>query len=205
MTAGRGEYDRGGRPQSPRAKQNDLTTRLEHMMQYGVVEEVDHARGRARVRMSQPDGENGRVTNWIPWTNGHADSGSNQSNPLQVGAQVVVAAPSGDQAHGFIIPGIHSDANPPPSSDGNTYSQTFEDGTTITHNKDSSSYELSVPAGGQFVIRVGGTSLTITDGNVVIDNADVHVKGSSLRHNSKEVGDTHGHVSAPGGPPGPPV
>ncbi|MFC2254880.1 hypothetical protein ACETRX_35160 [Labrys portucalensis] len=31
------------------------------------------------------------------------------------------------------------------------------------------------------------------------------IEGSGLTHNGKNVGDTHGDVSAPPGPPGPPV
>lgn len=169
MTTGRGEIDRGGRPQSPRFRQNELGYRLEQAIQYGVVEEVDFTTARARVRIVAEDGEgNGRLSNWIPWTTGNADSGNGNWNPLQVGAQVAMLSPSGDAAQGFIVPGVYRDANPPPSNSEHEYRQSYEDGTQITHNKDTSSYEIAVPAGGQISLSVGGSSLVITDGEIIM-------------------------------------
>jgi phage baseplate assembly protein gpV len=40
--------------------------------------------------------------------------------------------------------------------------------------------------------------------NVVIEG-NVDISGANLNHNGKNVGSTHGHVTAPPGPPGPPV
>lgn len=168
MTTGRGEVDRSGRPQSPRMKQNELSYRLEQAIQYGVVEEVDFAKAKARVRIVAEDGVNGRLSNWIPWSTGNADSGNGNWNPLQVGAQVAMLAPSGDAAQAFIIPGVYRDANPPPSNNEHEYKQSYEDGTTITHNKDTSSYDMVVPAGGQINLACGGSSIVITDGEIIL-------------------------------------
>lgn len=169
MTTGRGEVDRNGTPQSPRLKQNELTARLDQVVQYGVVEEVDHSRGRARVRTTpQDDQGNGRLSNWIPWSTGNSDSGNGNWNPLQIGAQVAMLAPSGDAAQALILPGVYSDGNPPPSKSEHEYVQSYEDGTTIKHNKDTSAYEMVVPAGGQLTISCGSSSITITDGEIIL-------------------------------------
>lgn len=51
---------------------------------------------------------------------------------------------------------------------------------------------------GSIVATVGGATITVTGGRVDID-------GAELYNNGIYVGTSHGHVSAPPGPPGPPV
>jgi phage baseplate assembly protein V len=201
MTAGRGQYDRRGKPQSPTIRLNALQRRLEQSVQYGRVEEVDHAKARARVRISSPNAlTEGRVTDWIPWSTGLADSGSVNWNPLQVGAQVVVMAPSGDPRQASILPGVYQNAHPSFSDSGSLYGSQYSDGGKMTYDTESSQYDISVPGGGAIKLGCGASSIEITDGKITVTGAEVVVDGASLKHNDKEVGDTHTHGGIATGP-----
>ncbi len=73
---------------------------------------------------------------------------------------------------------------------------------------------LSNRFGDRIIIRAGGgievqaaTSITQKDGGVTMTtSADgVAIEGGRLTHNGINIGSDHGHVTAPPGPPGPPV
>jgi hypothetical protein len=49
-------------------------------------------------------------------------------------------------------------------------------------------------------ITVGSSYITVTDGAITVHADDVTVTGSSLKHNSKNVGDTHTHSGVQSGP-----
>jgi hypothetical protein len=49
-------------------------------------------------------------------------------------------------------------------------------------------------------ITVGSSHITVTDGAITIHADDVTVTGSNLKHNSKNVGDTHTHSGVQSGP-----
>ena len=75
--------------------------------------------------------------------------------------------------------------------------------------------------GDKFILKADGTavlqlaagfsieaqSVTISTGGVTvtISAAGVAIEGGQVTHDGKNIGSDHGHVSAPPGPPGPPV
>jgi phage baseplate assembly protein V len=213
MSTGRGNFDRHGRPQSPQADITELRNRMDQVVQYGTVEEVDHEKSLARIRFSPT-----RVSNWIPWATGNADSGKNNSNPLQEKAQVAVFAPSGDAARGFIMPGVYRESTSRFDSSGDVYGDKYEDGTMITFNKATKVYEIAIPSG-TANIKVGGVTITVVDNKVTITSADVEINGNVkingnfetggavFTNNGKDVGSNHAHSGIlPGpAPTGPPV
>lgn len=73
---------------------------------------------------------------------------------------------------------------------------------------------LSNKFGDRIIIRAGGgievqaaTSITQRVGGVTMTQsaAGVAIEGGRLTHNGINIGSDHGHVTAPPGPPGPPV
>lgn len=144
----------------------------------GTIAEVDNAKGLARVKIM--DGERGPyLSPWVPWKEVSA-GGTSSHIPPTTGQQVDIVSESGDLTDGVIDFSTHSNANPRPHD------------------------------GPEAVIVHGGARITLGDGTVEIV-ADVTIKGAlaiegpSVTHNGKNIGDTHGHVTAPPGPPGPPV
>lgn len=106
-----------------------------------------------------------------PWYP-HPESGGATGTwaPPSKGQVVGVINPGGDPRQGLLIRGGFSGINPPISE-------------SLAENK----------------FQFGGVTITIANGKVTID-ADVQVNGSSLRHNDKDVGDTHKHLGVmPGG------
>lgn len=99
-----------------------------------------------------------------PWYP-HPESGgaTNTWAPLSKGQIVGVLNPSGDPRQGLLIRGGFSGVNPPISED-------------LSENK----------------FQFGGVTITVASGKITIEG-DLHVIGLSLRHNDKEVGDTHLH------------
>lgn len=203
MTTGRGNFDRHGRPQPVQGDLTELRNRLEQTVQFGTVEEVDHEKTLARVRFSE-----GRVSNWITWTSGNADSGNGNSQPLQVGAQVAVLAPSGNAEQGFIIPGVYRESHERYDKSGDVYGNKYEDGTIIQFNKKEKRYDINIPSGTAHV-SVGGASITITDGAIVMNVGGTvfsftaggfEQTGGMQTHDGLNVGSTHVHGGIlPGG------
>lgn len=106
-----------------------------------------------------------------PWYP-HPESGGATGTwaPLSKGQIVGVINPGGDPRQGVLIRGGFSDANPPISQ-------------SLDENK----------------VSFGGVTITLAGGKMTIDG-DVQINGSSLRHNARNVGDSHVHGGiVPGG------
>lgn len=99
-----------------------------------------------------------------PWYP-HPESGGATGTwaPLSKGQIVGVMNPGGDPRQGILIRGGFSGVNPPISE-------------SLSENK----------------FTFAGVTFTVAGGKVTID-ADVQINGSSLRHNEKNVGDSHVH------------
>ncbi len=110
---------------------------------------------------------NGQETDWLPWFTlraGPPDGGKFWWPPA-VGEQVVLMAPGGDLAQAFVLPGVFSDAMPSPSSDGEAMHLEWNQRDYMVHTK-----------GGGLHIRIGETSITMTDKAI-----DMHAAGGTLR------------------------
>ena len=89
----------------------ELERRAANRKRTGVVDEIDTARGLARVRLE--DGEQAFRTGWLPWKE-IAAGGISTHIPPTVGQQVDVTSESGDLTDGVIDFSTHSNANPRP-------------------------------------------------------------------------------------------
>ena len=92
------------------------------------------------------------------------------SVPLKKGQIVGVLNPVGDMRKGIIVRGGYSDAHASPNGD-------------MAAN----------------VFKDAGVTVTIAGGKIIVEG-DVEFKGTSVKHNGKEIGDTHKHTDVmPGG------
>ncbi len=104
---------------------NDLRRRISELERInrfqartGVVEEVDAAKGLARVRLQ--DGDTPFLTGWLPWE--EAAAGANKTHiPPSVGQQVRLSSESGDLTDASIQASLNSDANGRPSQAGDEF------------------------------------------------------------------------------------
>lgn len=123
--------------------QSETDRRLSGMLMFGTVEAVDHDNARVRVRAGE------WISDWLPW-NSLAAGEVRHWRPPSIGEQAIILSPSGRPEQAGVIPGFYTTQHAAPSND---------DKTVL--------WEL--PAGFTFIIRVGASTLTITNEGVTID------------------------------------
>lgn len=133
------------------AEMGDMQRRIANLFRVGKISAVDLGSGRVKVQFQ------GVTSAWLPWMTSRAGAVKDW-NPPSVGEQVCVCSPSGELEAGFVMPGaINYDANPAPSNAANVS-------------------RIDLPAGGSYIITVGGMTLTLAGGKLTL-NGDIEVTG----------------------------
>ena len=177
--------------------------RIANLVRQGHVVEVNAAEGLARVEF-----EDGWVSDALPWMTGAAGALRIWSVPAE-GEQVSVLAPSGEPAAGFILRGLFSTDFPPPSDDPTLTLLEWDDGARVQYDAGAQAMDVSLPIGGtirllvegggelaladdRISLKVGGTELRITDGQILLDG-EVALGGAGgkavARHGDSVVAD----------------
>lgn len=162
-----------------RVRIGELERRQRNQTRTGVIDQVDPAKGLARVRLS--DGDRPFLTGWLPWE--EAAAGANKTHtPPSVGQQVRVNSETGDLTDGTIQGSVNSADNARPSSSGDTHVLLSFGQAMIAVSDDGATMRFSV----------GATSLTLTDlaatmysnGSVsVMDAGGIYDIGPRIDHN----------------------
>lgn len=143
-----------------------LKTAFGNAIKAGPVAEVDKAKG-YRIRLGGSD-EKPFLSPWYP----HPETGKT-SVPLKVGQVVGIINPSGDPRKGFLLRGGYSADHASPNED--MAANVFSDaGVTV---------------------KVANGALTIAAGGVTVEisGAGLTVNGGEVRHNDKDIGESHRH------------
>ena len=146
-------------PESP----FEILRRLENMVRAGTVEAVRTGRpARCRIRCG------GLLTNWIPWVAGRAggDAGSVWWPPV-VGEQVLMFSPGGDLMNAVALPSAYSDRNPQASDNPKMFRMDFGGSGYMSH--DAEGGLLKMETVGSIVLAVMSSSVTITEGSIVLE------------------------------------
>jgi hypothetical protein len=154
-----------------------LKTAFGNALKVGPIAELDAKKG-YRLKLGEEDGEP-YLSPWYP----HPESGGQTLSwiPLSEGQIVGVLNPGGDPNQGILLRGGFSGQNGPPSQD------------LFANLVKALGIEISMKDG---LLKIVGNLL-------VEGNADFNQ--GHLKAHGKNVGHDHGHVTAPPGPPGPPV
>lgn len=177
-----------------------LEQAVERQMRPGTVHEVDAKKQRFRMRLNGDDGEP-FLGPWIPY--GQTAGALKFHNPPSVGQQMMMFAPAGEYRQATAYPMTFSDDNASPAEGGDEHVMTFGSvrleirGEQLKATVGGASLELT---DGAITIKLGGSTLTITDDQIEAATAKMQVSGASLKHNAKEVGDTHRHRDVLPGP-----
>lgn len=167
----------------------ELERKVSSMIVVGAVHSVDPTKGTARLDFGTDESGEPFLGPDRPYSQ---TAGAIKSHtPPSKGQQMAQIAPGGDWKQAFHVPLSWSDANTSPGASADP-AFTYED------------VRIDVSAG-RLRIAVGGAAIELTPSAFRMLADLVKAEGSSLKHNEKEVGDTHGHITAPPGPPGPPV
>ncbi|MCL2020930.1 MAG: phage baseplate assembly protein V [Betaproteobacteria bacterium] len=145
----------------PETRDQDANRRLESLCRIGTVAEVDYAAAKCRVQSG------GLLTDWLPWLERRMGDTRDWDPPF-IGEQAIILSPSGETASGVVLTGIPSDANPPPIHDKNKYHRRWPDDAFCEYDHAAHRYVLDVPAGGEIVLHIGRTTLTLTDAETTL-------------------------------------
>jgi phage baseplate assembly protein V len=115
---------------------SEMNRRLLQIIRIGVIQEVDAAKAKARVKI----GDN--VTGWRPWV-----SPANAWNPPVVGDQVVILSPNGDFEQGVILPALYHTNSKAPSDKLNEIMFKFSENSSVCF--DSNLEKLTIKIGPQ--------------------------------------------------------
>ncbi|MCO4053403.1 MAG: hypothetical protein HEQ16_05010 [Bosea sp.] len=163
-----------------------------------LVEAVVHERQGAKLKVEIGQDEKGQpiISPWlkVPANTGKRNGGVSRFSKFGIGEAVLVVSPSGRLGpRSAVMPWVDTDDDPSPGT-------AEADGEVVAIGN----ARLEIRDG--FArLAVGEASITITQGAITIAAPLVQIDGAELKHNAKNVGDSHGHVTAPPGPPGPPV
>ncbi|TIR24027.1 MAG: hypothetical protein E5X34_13310 [Mesorhizobium sp.] len=151
----------------------------------GKVKQVDAQKHLIRMVLGKDDDGADVLSPWLPV--GQVAGALKLHSMPSVGQVVAVRAEGGDLEQGIVEPYHWSDENPSPSQNANEHKLTFGN-VTITL------------VDGSLKFQVGGTTVEVTDGKLEVHTNEFVTHGSSLKHNTKEIGDTHKHGGVvPGG------
>ncbi|MFQ1047121.1 phage baseplate assembly protein V [Avibacterium paragallinarum] len=129
----------------------ETNRRIENLIRYGVIAEVDCAARRVRVQSGEI------LTDWLPWCALRAGTTKIWS-PVTVGEQCVIFAPSGELSTGFVLAGIYCLEFDTPSNSPDEHVIEFADGAKIEYNQASSTLKIS---GVTTVIVQASSSITL--------------------------------------------
>lgn len=137
----------------------DNNRRIESIIRFGLIAEVDHAQAKARVKCGEI------LTDFLPFITFRAGTTKTWSPPTQ-GEQCVILAASGELTTACIITGLYTQNSPSHSADEHVIE--FADGAKITYNQ----------ANGDLVVT-GIKTANITAANQIkIDCPTVNIKGN---------------------------
>lgn len=140
----------------------DLDRRVGNLLRIGTVAELDEAAARVRVASG------GLLTDWLPWLTHRAGEDRTWHAP-EVGEQVLILAPGGELDRGVVLPAIYQDAYPPPAAVKTRHRTEYKDGGFIEYDRGAHHYRLDVPAGGNIVLHIGASTLTLTDSGATLE------------------------------------
>lgn len=151
----------------------DMERRLAGIVRIGTVHELDY-RDKKKPRVRVKSGS--VITGWIPWLASRAGRRRSWS-PLKKGEQVLMACPSGDLAQAVIVGSIHySDCEAPANGEGQTVDE-WDDGAKISYDEESHTLTHDIPSGGTIVLKIGGTTLTMTQSGATLKSDAITLDG----------------------------
>jgi len=165
----------------------DVERRISNGVIIGKVSAVDHEKGRYRFKAGDLESD------WLPMTTPRAGKTSIYSS-YEEGEQIVAVSPSGDLAQAVII-GAIATAESQAGDKGNTHRIKYPDGTVVEYDHEAKRYTMDVAEGGGFALNIGGGASIVGEGGALrlVAPGGVDIEGAHVRHNGKNIGDTHIH------------
>lgn len=136
------------------ARIGDIERRLSNVVRPGTILEADYATARVKVALGK------NKTAWLPWITGRAGNDRTWHAP-EVGEQVIVIAPSGELAAGYVLQGaIYKTDFPANGASANVSRITYSDGAISEYDRAAHAHLLNIPSGGKATVKVGTEAFT---------------------------------------------
>lgn len=184
----------------------DMERRVANMIRYGKIMAVDLPNKKVRVKSGEIE------STWIRWPAGRAGAGKRRWDPPEVGEQVVMLAPTGDLSQATFIPGLYQNDHDAPTASADKDHVTYGDGTVIEYDRGSHTLTANLQSSTSIVASRTSIKATRGAGSVEVTNSAVTItlggqvlelSAAGLKHNGKNIGDTHTHEGSPTAPAGP--
>jgi phage baseplate assembly protein V len=138
----------------------ELNRRVAGMVTIGTVSQVDPKLARYRVKAGLIESD------WIPMSQRRSGN-TKVYESLDVGEQVIIAAPSGDLSQGVIIGSIPTEEREI-GEDAKEHRTKYADGAIVDYDDKAHAYNIIIPAGGKLVISVGSTKYEMTSDGIKV-------------------------------------
>lgn len=152
----------------------DNNRRIENLLRFGVIAEVDHNAAKARVKSGQI------LTDFLPFLTLRTGTTRTWSPPT-VGEQCVVLAMSGELTTAAILTGLYTQNSPSHSEDEHLI--IFADGAEIKYNQKS--HELTVT--GIHTAHITAQTSVTAETPKVICSQDLEIGGNVLIHGNMQI------------------
>lgn len=129
---------------------SELVRRIENVVRFGTVTDVDHGRALCRVQVGD------MKTEWRPWLTQRAGAGRRWWPPT-AGEQCVLLSPGGELASAFVLPGVFSDEVQPNSDEPTEDRTTWANGDFMVHDSADGSFRLQCTG----PIRINGSTIDL--------------------------------------------
>lgn len=147
-----------------------LEAAMKKMMQIGVVVEADYSKKLVRVQFD------GLKSAWLRWGVQRAGGDVSWWAP-EVGEQVLVMFPYGDESQGIVVSTLYSDSVPAPASTPDKQLMKFKDGSTIEY--DRAAKKLAINLMGDMRVDLKGTATIKVIGDATVDAASITLNGGN--------------------------
>lgn len=162
---------------------SELDRRLTQMIRIGVIQEVDLAKAKVKVKI----GDN--VTDWRPWL---TQAGRIKTwNPPVIGEQVLVLSPSGDFEQSVILPSLYYQKFKAPSDQNEEVRIDLSENSRLVWNAEKDHLQLHLSKEGVFEVEIDDRSVifekeafTLTQKETEVHIEDNHI---GLKNHDKRL------------------
>ena len=170
-----------------------LERRVAGLLRHGAVSEVDTAKGLVRLTIA-PEADHAFLSPWIPYGQiAGPSTGLKVHTPPVVGQNMTLVSPSGDLRQAVALPMTWSDQAVSPGQGPHPVATYGAFKIEILHDE----MKVTVP---KATIVAGGSTFELTGPGLKLAADKVQIDGSSVKHNAKEIGDSHRHIDSMPGP-----
>lgn len=131
------------------------------------------------------------VSAWVRWHSVAAGKARHWRAP-SMNEQGTLISASGDVSQGTFIPGLYGNAGAQPDNRDHVEVWRFDDGGSLIYDWQAKTYTIDLPSG-KVIIKVGGSSATITDNAITAKAGEITLDGNvTISGTLAVVGDIHG-------------